>query len=287
MVNENLEEKLSFTYIFANITLFFIRLMGSILFGSVALLSDALNSFSDIISYFVIHLSIKISKKAPDKEHPYGHYRAQPLAAFFIAVLIGIMGLEIIKISIEKIITRDISIKTEEVLAILIITMFIKIAMWLTAKKGYEKTKSVALEAIAADSKNDILIDVVALMGVYMSSFGYVLFDPLAGLLISIFVIKSGYNIGTKNIKYLMGNSPGEEKIKEIEKKALSVKGVKKIHSIKAQYIGNKIQVEINAGVDSRKTINEAHNISSKVEEKIKEIEDIKECVVHIEPTKK
>lgn len=276
----------SFALIFSNVLLFCIKLAGSMAFGSVALLSDAINSFSDILTYSIAYLSVKISSKEADKDHPYGHHRAQPLAAFLMAVLTAVLGLEILKISIDKIISGETALIAGPVIAILAINIIVKSTMWFFSSRIGKECNSPALESSSIDSRNDVLINIVAIAGVYMASLGYHLFDPIAAFAIGLYIIKAGYDMAMKNMPYLMGESPSEKELAEIEKTAKSVNGVIEVREVKAQHIGNYVQAEIHIAVDKDLTIERGHEIGHIVERKLMKIDKIKECVVHVDPYK-
>ncbi len=280
----NKTEKVSLIILILNSFLFAIKITGAVLFGSVALLSDAINSLVDIFGSVAVFAGVKESAKAPDKCHPFGHYRAQPLAAFVIAVLTAIFGFEVIKIAIDKILSGKIELVALPAIAILLISMVIKIGMWFLAKKTSKQENSIALEASAIDCRNDVLVDAVAITGIYLASLGQPLFDPIAAIAIGIYVLKSAVDIARENTGYLMGKSPKEEVIKKMKETAAGVKGVVKVNEVKAQYLGVYIQVEVHIGIDKKTNLEEAHKIGHAVEAKLEQIEKVSDCIAHIDP---
>ena len=203
-----------------------------------------------------------------------------------MAVLTAVLGLEIVKISIDKILSGGTAIIAEPVIAILAVNIAIKAAMWFFAGRIGKECNSPALESSSIDSRNDVLINIVAIAGVYMSSLGYHLFDPIAAFAIGLYIIKAGYDMAMKNMPYLMGESPSEKELAEIREIAGSVGGVLKVNEVKAQHIGNYVQAEIHIAVDKNLTIEKGHEIGHIAERKIMKIDKIKECVVHVDPYK-
>ena len=108
--------------------------------------------------------------------------------------------------------------------------------------------------------------------------------DPLFAILIGLWIIKVGYDIGAKNVKFLIGEAPGKELMEKISRKAFSVKGVKGVHDVRAHYVGVLLHVEIHIAVNKKLSIEKAHAIGKKVEKKVKELEDINETFIHIDP---
>lgn len=293
MVNEKTEnlkkngmenERASLAILILNAFLFCLKITGALLFGSVALLSDAINSLTDIFSSVISLVSVKVSQKAADESHPFGHDRAQPLAAFVTAVLMGVFGFEIIKIAAEKIVNGSAQLNSAPVIAVLTATIIVKTLMWIFAGNAVKKTGSPVLEAAATDARNDVIVDIIAITGVYLAGIGFPLFDPIAALIIGLYVIKSAADIALKNTHYLMGKSPSDHVIEEIKKEALATKGVIKINSAKAQYMGDCLQVEIHVGLDKKTNLEKAHEIGEEIEKKIEEMDKISDCIVHIDP---
>lgn len=263
-----------------SVILFGLKLWASILSKSTALLSDALNSLLDVFSYSAIHISVNLQDKRADRNHPFGHRRAEPIAGFIIAIFAAILGATIIKdaflgIFEEHIVIRDIIAICVMFFCIaskLIIAIFYKI----TAKKHH----SPALEASFVDSRNDVLASLLALLG--MLGGGY--WDHIAGLLIGVWIIYSGWTLGCENLHYLMGHVPPGYVVQAIEKEALQVPGVKGINDVRAHYVGDVVHVELHIEVDESLNIREAHEIGITVRNRIEALMPIQKAFIHIDP---
>ena len=278
------ENKASIINLIANIFLFIIKLIAGILSKSIAIISDAINSFMDILSSIAIWYSIKISKKKADKTHPFGHHRAQPIAGLIVAVIAFILGFEIIKSSIERFFYEtEINISLFSYI-VLIISILIKLILYLYLTKRGKKERSPALKAAGIDSRNDVLSTFIALIGIMGYYFGLNYLDAIAGLMIGLIIIKFSIDIGKENIPYLMGESPNQVYYNKIEKEILNVKDVKKIHDLKIHYVGNYFHVEVHIEVDGNLSTIESHKISNNVEKKIKRLKDVDKIFVHIDP---
>jgi cation diffusion facilitator family transporter len=278
------EKAVTWIGIIGNSLLFVGKLIIGIMYNSIAVISDALNSFTDIITSFIVHLSIIVSHKRPDKEHQFGHKRAQPIAALVVAIFIGIVGFEVIVTAIRRILEGG-SIKNGYIpVYLLIVVIIAKILMYLHAKTVCKKTKSTALDAFAADHFNDFLISFAVLLGLVVANLGYPIFDPLIAIIIGMWIIKAGYDTGMDNIKYLMGEAPSEEMFENIEKIAKSVKGVLGLNDIRAHYVGTRLEAEVHIYVDKKMNIEKAHTIGKKIQKKLERLEEVERVFVHIDP---
>jgi cation diffusion facilitator family transporter len=272
--------------IILNSFLFIGKIIVGIAYNSIAIISDSLNSFTDIIASSIVHISVKVSHKGADKGHQFGHERAQPIAGLIVAVFTGVVGLEIITKSVERLISGD-HIKPGLVPIILVITvMVVKFFMHVYAKYVGKKVKSTAILASATDHRNDVLISIAVLIGVGASNINprYMILDPIVAIGIGFWILKAGYNIAKDNIKYLMGEAPSKELFEKIEKTAKSVKGVIGLNDVRAHYVGTQIEAEVHIYVDRKIDVERAHDIGKKVQKKLEEMEEISRAFIHIDP---
>jgi len=279
-----LQKKAAKTGVIANLGLFLIKLIVGIVSNSLAVISDAINSFTDIISSTVILISVRFSGKKPDKDHPFGHSRAEPIAAIVVAIFAVILGLEIIHVAIKRIISGEFPEFGYLPITALVITIVAKIALTFYFRDIKNKTNSPAIKALMIDSRNDILASTVALAGVLGVVLDYQIFDSIAALFVAGFVIKQGYDIGKENINYLVGKAPSRLILHQIKCRARSISGVKGVHDVKAHYVGPKIHVEIHVEVDEKLSTRESHSLCKKVERKIEAMRVVNKAFVHIDP---
>ncbi|HHD10838.1 MAG TPA: cation transporter [Deltaproteobacteria bacterium] len=268
----------------ANAFLFTIKLWVALLSGSIALLSDSFNSLLDTIASIAIFICVKISDKEADEGHPFGHSRAEPIAGIMVAIFAGILGFEIIKTSIERIIVGDHVTVTTAALVVPLVTIVLKGYMAWYFKKVGERVKSPGIIASSVDSLCDVLVSFVVVVGLVGVSWGYEYVDAIVGFVVSIWIIYTGYRIGMENIDYLMGKAPPDELLQQIKSAAVSVKGVLATNTIKAHYVGPFIHVEIHVEVPKDISTYESHRIGNEVEKAIERIDSIEKAFVHIDP---
>jgi len=267
-----------------NILLFVLKLTVGIISNSIAIISEAVNSFTDIISSIAIKFGVKISAMKPDEKHQFGHTAAQPIATFIVAVLAGVLGVNIIQESIERIITPP-EIKLDfMVYAVLILTIVTKITLNRYQIHISKKFRSPAIRAQAVDSINDVLASSLALAGIIGVQIGYPRIDGVAGILVAFYIFRSGYEIARENIDYLMGKSADDQLIIEIANRALRIDGVKGMNELKSHYVGDKFHIEIHIEVNEDVSTKESHDIGKKVQFSIEELPEIQKVFVHIDP---
>ncbi len=267
-----------------NIFLFLIKIAAGIITNSIAVLSEAFNSLTDIITSFALRKGVKISRQEPDDDHPYGHTAAQPLVAFIIAVFALVVAVEIIQESIGRVISPEEVKNPNLVYIVLSITIITKIILSSYQKKIGKKFNSTAMKAAAIDSLNDILASSIALLGAYCAIQGYLFFDGIAGILVGAFIFKTGYEVGKENIDYLMAKSADSNLLSEIRKISLQTEGVLGMNDLRSHYIGDQFHIEIHILVDKNLSIQESHDIGDNVKTAILRLKGIQDVFVHIDP---
>lgn len=269
-----------------NLFLMVIKFWAAYISSSIAVLSDAFNSLLDGVAAVAIYICVVIAEKEADQGHPFGHSRAEPVAGLLVAILAGMLGFEIIRDSIKALYvgSGDSVVVTGPVVYILLLTLFIKMLMAYYFINLGKKIHSPALKATGVDSALDVGITVTTLAGIAGVYYGYNQLDAAAGILISFWILYTGYHVAMENIDYLMGSAPSDEMIKEIRDAAMKVEGVIDTNTIKAHYVGSFIHVEFHIDVESVITTAESHDIGVLVEEEIEKIPAVQKAFIHIDP---
>jgi cation diffusion facilitator family transporter len=270
--------------IVGNAILFVGKIFVGLSFNSIAIISDSFNSLTDIVASTIVFISIRSSYQGPDADHPAGHKRAQPLAGLVVAILTGIVGFEIIAQSVTRLFTGERILKGILPIVVLACVMVIKLGMHVYARLTATRTGSTALMASATDHRNDVLISAAVIIGVGASNLGFPIFDPIAAILVGLWIIQAGFGIGRSNIKYLMGEAPPAELVESIKARARAVPGVLELHDVSAHYVGTTVEVALHVDVDRRLSVVEAHDISEKVQRAIEGVKEISRAFVHIDP---
>jgi cation diffusion facilitator family transporter len=282
--NKNKERTAGLLGIIGNSILFVIKIIVGITYNSIAIISDSLNSFTDIIASIIVHISIAISHKDPDEGHQFGHKRAQPIAGLIVAIFTGIVGFQVITASIGRLLNGEQIERGLLPIFIVLGVLLTKLFMHLYVKDVATKTKSTALMASAIDHRNDVLISVAVLIGVIAAEFGFPVLDPIVAIFIGIWIIHAGYLVGKENAKFLMGEAPSKELFDEIEKTAKSVKGVIGLNDVCAHYVGTLVECEVHIYVNRKMNIEKAHAIGKEVQKRLESIDDVSRAFIHIDP---
>lgn len=267
-----------------NALLFCLKAAAAAVSGSAALLADALNSLSDVLASVGIHLAVKVSGKAADKGHPFGHTRFQPIAAFVVAVLTVVLGLEVFTGGLEALLAPEPVTVTVFVWVALGVTIAVKLFMSIFFGRASKRHGSPALMATAVDSRNDVLITTGVVVAVVGSASGVAWLDGALGVAISIVIFKGAVDLFKDSGKYLVGQAPSEELIRRVEGAVRKVRGVKGTHELRAHYVGDVIHLEVHVEVDGHLSTQASHAIGKRVQGKVEALAGVDRAFVHIDP---
>ncbi len=216
----------------ANIVLFLIKMIAGTLTGSVSVAADAFNNLADASSSIVSLLGFRMAEKPADPEHPYGHARYEYLSGLFVAVLILMIGVELLKTGINKILHP--TAVAFGLLPIIILSVSIAVKLWLCFfNRRLGKTiSSETLIATAADSRNDVIATAAVLAAMVIAHFFTINLDGVMCLLVALFILYSGIGILKDTISPLLGRAPDPALVQMIEEKVLAYPGVLGIHDL-------------------------------------------------------
>lgn len=276
-------KKSAYLALFANIFLFGIKIVAGLFSHSIALLSDAINSLTDVIASLVLVLFVKVSHKRADKTHPFGHHRAEPIGGLIVAVIAGFLGFEVMRSSVVSLFRYTDLVLNEWIYFVVFLTIIIKGSLYFYFKHYSRKQHNPTISALAYDSINDVLVSSLVLINFVLYKLHVPYVDGLFGLIIGGWVIKNGYSIAIENIDYLMGRSPSEEVVEQIKKVAESVSGVKKVTDVAAHYVGLYVHAEIHIDIDKKTELKISHDIGKEVREKVQDLGIVDRAFIHID----
>ena len=278
--------RVSVISIIVNLFLSLLKLIAGIFARSGAMISDAVHSASDVFSTFVVMIGVSISEKKPDKEHPYGHERLECVAAVILAVILAATGIGIGMDGIHKITdSQPISTPGASALAAAVISVIVKELMFRYTKSAALKINSGALMADAWHHRSDALSSIGSFAGILGARLGYPVLDPLASVIICVFIEKAAVEIFRDAVDKMIDKSCPDDVIDKMKDVIMSIPAVLGIDEIKTRLFGSKIYVEVEILMDSSKTLVEAHNTAETVHDTIeREFPDVKHCMVHVNP---
>lgn len=286
--------KVTWIGFFVNFFLFIFKLIGGIFGRSQAILADAFHTLSDIFTDIIVLIGIKISLKEEDESHPYGHGKAETISAFTLGIFLAIVGIFIFLESLFKFISiyRGIIPSSPTFFALSggLISILGKEILYRYTNFVGKEIGSSAIIANAWHHRSDALSSVASSLGVggaILLGEKWILLDPVAGGIVSIFIIKAGHKILKKEIGGLMEASPEREIRSSIEKILQEDPHVKEFHKLRMRYIGRKITIDFHLVLDENLSFPNAHQIATSIEEKIKrKFSSIHTIVIHMEPVK-
>ena len=285
---EQIAMRVSYISILGNVLLSVFKLMAGIFAHSGAMISDAVHSASDVFSTFVVMIGIKISARASDKEHPYGHERMECVAAIVLATILCITGLGIGKKAIAKLQDgNDAGMVIPGILALVaaIVSIVVKEAMFWYTRGAAKKIDSGALMADAWHHRSDALSSVGALVGILFARNGYPVMDVVASLIICVFIVKASYDIFKDAVDKMVDKACDEETERELKNFVEAQPGVLGVDLLQTRVFGNKIYVDLEIGADENSTLKESHQVAEQVHDKLEiQFPKVKHIMIHVNP---
>ena len=255
-----------------------------ILSGAISVLADGLNNLTDCGSNVVSVIGFKMSEKPADKEHPFGHRRAESVASLLIAVIILVVAVELAVSSAEKIITPAETDFSYLLMGVLVLSIAVKLFMFFLNRGLGKKLSSEALLATAADSISDTIATALVLVSAIVSRFADVDLDGWLGIAVALFIGFTGFSILKDTVSGLLGRAPEKETVENIEKRVLSFAGVKGVHDLIVHDYGqNKMYATVHVEVSDDLSITEAHDLADSIEKSFAAETGIA-LTVHIDP---
>ena len=272
------------TGIILNIILVAGKLTVGIIAGSVAIIADAINNFSDAASSVITLAGFKLAGQKPDKEHPFGHGRIEYVAGLIVSVLIIFMGFELAWSSIEKIITPEAAEFSYTAMGVLIAAILVKFWLFYFNRKIAKRINSPSIAATASDSISDVIATGVVLAALIAGQYTTFPIDGVAGVIVAIFIFKAGWGAVKTTQAPLLGRPMSKELADAIDKLALEHENILGIHDlIYHDYGPGRAIVSFHAEVPADGNLMETHEMIDHVEREIREKFGI-EAVIHMDP---
>ena len=267
-----------------NILLFLGKFFAGTLAGSIAITADAFNNLSDAGSSFVTMLGFQLAGQKPDSDHPFGHGRIEYLSGLGVSLLILLMGFELAKSSLEKILHPQPVEFDLLVLAILAVSIAVKLYMFFYNHRLGKKLNSSAMLATATDSLSDTVATTAVLVATLVGHFSGLMIDGWAGILVALFILWSGFNAARDTINPLLGTPPTHEFVEEIRDLVMAHPAIIGIHDLIVHDYGpGRVMISLHAEVSAAGNVLDIHDEIDNVE---KELQEKLGChaVIHMDP---
>ncbi len=282
-----LNKKMMFVSEFAiviNIVLALLKIISGNIFKSVSLISDGLNSLSDLITNILVIIGLKVGENPEDKEHPFGHGKIESVFSVIIGTFIMITAFDIIKENIMGIFQMKGEVITSPMPVIItVIVIIIKVFQLIFMKNNTKDYRGALINSLLEDYKADIVISISVLAGILLSKINPV-FDVLVGVSVAIYIMYSGYNLIKDNALILL-DSQDEELLESVRKDLSEFDEIENAHDFRMTTSGKNIYLFIDVRMNKSLTIDEAHEITNKISKFIKhKYKNIKRVLIHAEP---
>lgn len=271
------------TSIIINTLLFLVKFFLGIAINSISLIADSFHTASDTVTSLVVLFGFYFAKKAPDKEHPYGHGRIESIAAVVVALLLILTGLEFMKNSYLRLLSPPRVEASRMILVALAVSAWLK--EWL-ARFTFQLGNNIESDALAAEGwhhRSDALATLLVIIGIGANFYNLHWVDPLTGIGVALFIIYAGAAMMKRAGNTLLGKGPSEKLLRLIRAHACEIAGVEGIHDISVHEYGEKKAISLHIEVEGTMSLNDAHAIAEAVEAKLNQSFN---CIptIHLDP---
>ena len=267
-----------------NVLLFIGKFFAGTLAGSIAITADAFNNLSDAGSSFVTLLGFQMAGQKPDSEHPFGHGRIEYLSGLAVSMLILLMGVELAKSSLQKILHPEPVDSSPVVIAILCVSIAVKLYMFSYNRRLGRKLNSSAMEATSMDSLSDSAATLAVLIATLVGHFTGLMIDGWCGILVAAFILWSGFNAAKDTLDPLLGTPPTREFVTQIRDIVMAHKSILGIHDLIVHDYGpGRVMISVHAEVSASEDELELHDEIDNVEKELREKLGC-EAVIHMDP---
>ena len=271
-----------------NMLLFLFKLAAGIIAHSGAMVSDAVHSASDVFSTLIVMAGVKLSKKEPDREHPYGHERLECVAAILLAAVLFATGLGIGVQGAGKLFSGrggELLVPGWPALFAAVVSIVVKETMYWYTRSAAKKIHSGALMADAWHHRSDAMSSVGSFAGILGARLGFPAMDPVACIVICFFILKAAVDIFIDAVNKMMDRSCADVMVDSLRKKILQQEGIVRIDEMNTRLFGERAYVDLEICVPGSLSLRDAHNIAENVHEMVeREFPQVKHCMVHVNP---
>ena len=281
--------RVSVTSIIVNLLLAAGKLAAGLIARSSALVSDAADSASDVLSTLVVLLGLRMSGRESDKEHPYGHERIESVAGLVVAAVLAVTGVGIGYAGITRALAgphETAAVPGVLALVVALASIAIKECMYWLTLSASQKTGSTALKADAWHHRSDALSSVGSFIGVLGARLGLPVLDPIASAVISLFILKTAVDVFREAVGRLTDRACDEGLVAEIRGVILAQAGVNGIDELRTRLFGDRIYVDVEIAADAGESLAVAHETAHRVHDAIETgFPGVKHCMVHVNPS--
>lgn len=280
--------KLSMVSLIGNTALSGFKMFAGIAGNSGAMISDAIHSFSDVLTTLIAWIGVKVSKKAADDSHPYGHERLECVASLILGLVLMATGLGVGKVGIENIIANQydaLAVPKAIALAAAVFSIIGKEAMFWYTRHYARIINSSAFMADAWHHRSDALSSIGSLIGIAGAMLGYPVMDSIASVVICLFILKVAYDISKDALIKMLDTSCGEDYEEQLTSFIAEKESVLSVDMLHSRMFGNKVYIDLEISVDGNKSLREAHEVAEHIHKDVEHnYPEIKHIMIHVNP---
>lgn len=280
--------KLSMVSLIGNTALSGFKMFAGIAGNSGAMISDAIHSFSDVLTTLIAWIGVKVSKKAADDSHPYGHERLECVASLILGLVLMATGLGVGKVGIENIIANQydaLAVPKAIALAAAVFSIIGKEAMFWYTRHYARIIHSSAFMADAWHHRSDALSSIGSLIGIAGAMLGYPVMDSIASVVICLFILKVAYDISKDVLIKMLDTSCGEDYEEQLTSFIAEKESVLSVDMLHSRMFGNKVYIDLEISVDGNKSLREAHEVAEHIHKDVEHnYPEIKHIMIHVNP---
>lgn len=280
--------RLSMVSLIGNALLSGFKLLAGVWGHSGAMISDAIHSFSDVLTTFIAWFGVKVSRRAADASHPYGHERLECVASLFLGIVLMGTGIGVGRAGLETIFSGQYETITPPgaiALVAAVLSIVSKEAMYWYTRYYAKLIRSDAFMADAWHHRSDAFSSIGSLIGIGGAMLGFPVMDSVASVVICVFILKVAYDILKDAVVKMLDTSCGEQYEEELQKFVSEQKDVVCVDTLHSRMFGSKVYVDLEIEVDGSKTLQEAHDVAERVHTELeRRFPDIKHVMVHLNP---
>ena len=286
--NEQIAMHVSRVGIAANVLLSLFKLIAGLLAHSGAMVSDAIHSASDVISTIIVMVGIHMSNKASDYDHQYGHERMECVAAILLSIALGATGLGIGATGLNNILSASkepLNAPGRLALIAAVVSIVTKELMYQYTRHAGKRIHSSALLADAWHLRSDALSSIGSFLGILGARLGFPVLDPIASLVICLFILKATFDIFRDAISKMTDRAVDQETADRILEVCAIQQDVVAVDSVKTRLFGDRVYVDVEIAVDGQMSLNQAHEAAERTHHAIEtQFPAVKHCMVHVNP---
>ncbi|MCI8478650.1 MAG: cation transporter [Oscillospiraceae bacterium] len=274
--------------IIGNVVLSAFKLFAGVAGNSGAMVSDAVHSLSDVFATLIAFLGVRLSKKAADQTHPYGHERFECVASLLLGAILLTTGVGIGKVGIARIFAdsyETLAVPSAIALAAAIVSIVSKEAMYWYTRHYAKRLNSPAFMADAWHHRSDAFSSVGSMIGIAGAMLGFPVMDSVASVVICLFILKVSYDILKDAIVKMLDTSCGEDYEKALTDYIAAQKDVVRVDMLHTRMFGNRTYIDLEIQVDGSLPLREAHEIAERIHDNLEaHFSDIKHVTIHLNP---